>query len=156
MRACACVCVCIVYVCICMWVYVRLYILVYPPATRWEVREENRIGAPRRRKLFTSDSDNRKRERISGFIFIFGCFGKLGRNKEIGVPYNSLWFFFFCRIYICTCTFIYTCVCVYIHTYIHTFIYIYVCMYVCMFVYIFMHIYIFIYAFIHIYAYINK
>ena len=38
--ACVRVCVCIVYVCMCMWVYVRLYILVYPPATRWEVREE--------------------------------------------------------------------------------------------------------------------
>ena len=95
MRACVRVCVCALCMCICMWVYVRLYIQVYPPATRWEVREENRIGAPRRRKLFTSDSDNRKpkRERISGSIF--GCFGKLGRNKEIGVPYNSLWFFFF-------------------------------------------------------------
>ena len=115
MRACVRVCVCALCMCICMWVYVRLYIQVYPPATRWEVREENRIGAPRRRKLFTSDSDNRKpkRERISGSIFIFGCFGKLGRNKEIGVPYNSLWFFFFVvfiyiYIYTCTCTRVYS------------------------------------------------
>ena len=96
MRACACVCVHCVCVYVCGYMCACIFKFTHQPLAG-KSEKKNRIGAPRRRKLFTSDSDNRKRkrERISGSIFIFGCFGKLGRNKEIGVPHNSLLVLFF-------------------------------------------------------------